>query len=273
MKFDYDQAWRDTMRLLGGNLGLLAVIAGIFFFVPYAALMIALPEMASFAQPDPTAGSEAMMAAMTDFYAEYWWVLLLLAVVQAIGMLAMLALLRRQANPTVGEALGAGFRSVLSYFAAQILLAAALMLAIMLLLAPAIATGSTGLAVIGGIAAMVLFLYVLIKFSLAAPVIAIEGALNPIAALQRSWTLTKGNSVRLFFFYMLLVVAFLVASAVVSMILSLIFALFGEGAALFGTAVSTSLINAVFIVLMVAVLAAVHGQLARISARGEPVEA
>lgn len=273
MKFDYDSAWRDTTRLLTGNFGLLAVIAGIFFFVPYAALMIALPGMASFAQPDPSVGTDAMMGAMMDFYAEYWWVLLTLAVVQSIGMLAMLALLRREGSPTVGEALGAGARSVVSYLAAQILQALGLVLAIMLLLAPAGVTGSTGLAVLGGIVAFVFCVYVVTKLSLAAPIIAIEGVLNPVTALRRSWALTKGNSVRLFFFYVLLVVAFLVASMVISLVFSLIFALMGEQAALFGTAVSTSLINAAMIVLMVAVLAAVHGQLARIGASGEPVEA
>ena len=32
MKFNLDTAWKDASRLLSRNLGLLAVVAGVFFF-------------------------------------------------------------------------------------------------------------------------------------------------------------------------------------------------------------------------------------------------
>ena len=44
--------------------------------------------------------------------------------------------------------------------------------------------------------------------------------MNPIAALGRSWRLTKGNSLMLFLFYVLLVLAILVVSFVVTMLMS-----------------------------------------------------
>lgn len=44
MKFDLDIAWKDTTRLFSENFSLLAVLAGVFFFVPYAVMMLAVPQ-------------------------------------------------------------------------------------------------------------------------------------------------------------------------------------------------------------------------------------
>ena len=46
MKFNLDTAWKDASRLLSRNLGLLAVVAGVFFFLPYAGVAMALPRWA-----------------------------------------------------------------------------------------------------------------------------------------------------------------------------------------------------------------------------------
>lgn len=272
MKFDYDQAWRDTTALLSANFGLLAVIAGMFFFLPYAALMIALPGMAAVAQPDAAASLDVMMAAMTDFYRDYWWLMLALGIIQGIGMLAMLALLRRRASPTVGEALATGAKTDLPYIGAQILQTLAIVIIASVLVGGASLTGSTALAFLLGLVALVLVLYLFTKLSLVAPVMAIEGVLNPIAALRRSWSLTKGSSVRLFFFYLLIFIAFTIVSAILSGVLSLAFALGGEEVALFGTAIVSALINSGFVLLIVGLLAAVHTQLARMRGAQETAE-
>ena len=273
MKFDLDTAWKDTTGLLSRNLGLLAVIAGVFFFLPYAGITIVLPEMANLETAQASGNFDAMMAAVTDLYSSYWWVFLILAIVQGIGLLSMLALVRRRANPTVGEALSTGARSVPSYIAAQLLQTALIVVVAILLVGIGAVTGLQALAALGGVIAFVVICYVVVKLSLAAPVIAIEGELNPVRALQRSWSLTRGNSIRLFFFYLLLIVAFLVLSAVVSLVLGLAFAFAGEQAALLGEAVISGLVNAVMIVVMVCVLAAVHTQLARlVTSRAESVE-
>lgn len=266
MKFDLDTAWKDATGLLRRNAGLLAVIAGVFFFLPYAAITVAVPEMKALAQAQASGNTEAMMAAVTDLYTAYWWAFLILAVVQGIGLLAMLALVRRRANPTVGEALATGTRSVASYIAAQLLQTLGLVLITVLLVA-VLGLGGRVLALVGALIAAVVVVYVLVKVSLVAPVIGIGGELNPIRALTRSWKLTSGNSLRLFLFYFLLLLAFLVISAVVSLVLGLLFALAGEQAALLGEAVISALINAGMIVILVCVLAAVHTQLVRLSER------
>ncbi len=265
MKFDLDTAWKDAMGLLSRNRGLLAVIAGVFFFLPYAALAIALPEMGDLEAAQASGNLDAMMGAINDLYASYWWVYLILAIVQGIGLLAMLALVRRRANPTVGQALSTGVKSVPTYIAAQLLQTALFAIVAGLLIGVGAVTGLPALAVLGGVIAFVVVCYIVTKLSLAAPVIAIDGELNPIRALQRSWALTRGNSIRLFFFYLLLLAAFVVLSIVISLVLGLAFAIAGEQAALLGEAVISGLLNAIMIVVIVCVLAAVHTQLGRLS--------
>lgn len=274
MKFDLDTAWKDATGLLSRNLGLLAVIAGVFFFLPYAGIALALPEMGELQKAQATGNAESMMAAVSALYVGYWWVFLILALVQGAGLLAMLALVRRRANPTVGEALATGARSVPSYIAAQLMQSALIVIVAMLLVGLGAVTGLQVLAALGGVIAFVIICYIVTKLSLAAPVIAIEGQLNPIRALQRSWSLTRGNSVRLFAFYLLLLVAFIVLSAVFSLVFGFVFALAGEQAALLGEAILSGFVNAAMIAITVCVLAAVHTQLDRLaSAPGETLEA
>ena len=270
MKFDLDTAWKDTMGLLSRNFGLLAVLAGVFFFLPYAGFMIAVPEMGAMQSAQAGGDFEVVMAAVTELYLEYWWVFLLLALIQGVGLLGMLALVRRRANPTVGEALATGARSVPSYMAAQLLQTALIVIVATLLLTVGALTGLSALAVLGGIIAFVITCYIVTKLSLAAPVIAIEGQLNPVKALQRSWSLTRVNSMSLFLFYLLLTDAFIVVSAVVSLVLGLVFALAGEQGALLGEAIVSGLLNAVMIVLMVCVMAAVHTQFSRLATAPQP---
>jgi membrane-anchored glycerophosphoryl diester phosphodiesterase (GDPDase) len=159
---------------------------------------------------------------------------------------------------------------VLSYIAAQLLQVALIVFVAVLLTAIGALTGLQALAVLGGIVAFVVTCYIVVKLSLVAPVIAIEGERNPVRALRRSWTLTRGQSFRLFLFYLLLLVAFMVLSVVITLVLGLPFALAGEQAALLGEGVLSGLVNAVMVVVAVCVLAAVHTQLARLGHERTP---
>lgn len=264
MKFDLDTAWKDTTSLLRETFSLLAVIAGVFYFVPYAAALLWIPGMSELINGEFDPNSDQMQAMVNDMFANYWWALLLLMIVQGIGMLAMLTMLRRHEKPTVAEAIGNGARSVASYFAAALLMGFGLGLLVTVLVAIPLATGIAALGVIGSIAALVLSCYVLTKLSLSSPVIAIEGQLNPLAALRRSWQLTKGNSVRLFFFYLLIVVAYLVISMLIGLVFMLVFALGGPESQEFGQAISSSLINAVAAIVSACLLAAVYRQFTRL---------
>lgn len=270
MKFDLDTAWKDATRLIRENLGLLAVIAGVFYFLPYLAALLWVPGMSELVMGQMDPDSDRMQAMVQALFADYWWAFLLLTLVQSIGLLSMLALLRRRANPTVAEAMAVGARSVLSYLAASILLGFLIAIVAIAVAAPGALAGMPVLVVIGVIAMVVIILYLFTKFSMVSPVIAVDGVLNPIEALKRSWKLTKGNSLRIFFFYALLMIAYFVISAVIGLVFSLLFALGGAEAQTFGNAFSSSLMNAIFAVVFIGVLAAVHAQLTRLGGTGTP---
>ena len=70
--------------------------------------------------------------------------------------------------------------------------------------------------------------------------------------------------------HLLLLVAFMVLSVVITLVLGLPFALAGEQAALLGEGVLSGLVNAVMVVVAVCVLAAVHTQLARLGHERTP---
>ena len=266
MKFDLDTAWKDTTTLVRDNLGLLAVLSGVFYFLPYFAALLWVPGMSELVTGQMDPNSDRMEAMVQAMFADYCWAFLLLTFVQGIGLLSMLALLRRRANPTVAEAITVGVRSVASYVAATILMGLLIGLAAVLIVMPGALSGLAVLTVIGVVVLVAAMFYLFTKFSMVSPVIAIDSVLNPLKALSRSWKLTKGNSIRIFFFYLLLMFAYFVISTVVSLVLSLVFALGGTDMRTFGNAFSTSLMQAVFAVVFIGVLAAVHAQLTRLKA-------
>lgn len=267
MKFDMGAAWNEAMRLIAANRQVVAIVAGVFFFLPYLAFMLLFMnqmealEASQIANPDPSAVGQAMLG----FYGQIWWVLLLMVVIQAIGMLGLLALLTDRSRPTVGEALAIGTKLFLPYLGAQLVVS--VVLGIIMLVPFAVgAAVSAAAGVLIGLIAVVALAYLFTKFMLVPPVIAIERETNPLGALGRSWRLTKGNSVRLFLFIFLLLVAIIVVGSVVSMVVGLVFALFGATGALIGQAIVSGLLNAVWVVIFLAVLAAIYRQLAGPSA-------
>ena len=258
MKLEMNRAWGQAMALIGANKDVVFVVAGVFFFLPYMVFLLAMPEMAALGDP---ATADAAFEQLGAFYADAWWAMLLISVLQGIGMLGLLALLTDHRRPTVGEALKIGASKILSYLAAYILLAIVAGMVAVLLIGGAGATGSLALGFTGFVAAFALAAYAFVKFSLVAPVLVKEGVANPITALQRSWRMTKGNSFRLFAFYFLLVIALFVLMMVISIVVGLVLALFGPGAQTFGSALLGSLMNALWATIFLAVLAAVHDQL------------
>lgn len=260
MKFDMSAAWNEAVRLVGANRQVVLIVAGVFFFLPYAALMMATGDQMAALEAGAGADPEAAMERMWAFYGSIWWMFLLITVVQGIGMLGLLSLLRDRSRPTVGEALAIGAKALLPYLAAYLLLGLSMALLIMVPVALG-AAGSVGMAVLAALIVFVALCYLYTKFSLVPPVMVIDRTLNPLAALGRSWRLTKGNSVRLFLFYFLLLVAVLVVGVVISMVVGLVFALAGPEAALIGNALVAALLNAVWATLFLAALAAVHRQL------------
>lgn len=263
IKLDMGKAWNDAVALLSANKDVVLIVAAVFFFLPNAIATLAMPQAtaeleamaAANAEPDP----QAMLDMMLAFYAEIWWIVALLAVFQAIGVLGLLALLTDTSRPTVGEALAFGAKALIPYIGAQLLGSFLIALVVGVL----IALGSLIAAAVGvllGLVGFVIAIYLYVKFSLVSPVIAIERKLNPFTVLRRSWDLTKGNSLRLFLFYLLLVVVLFVVTALASMLWA-IFGIMGEQAGLFASAIGGALVTMASVAIFLAVLAAVHRQL------------
>lgn len=263
MKLDLSAGWDGAIAMIRANREVVLVLAGVFFFLPYLAFSLFLPDMgvaeaSASEQPD----MDAIAGLIQDFYAEFWWALLLLALIQSVGAIASLAVLGDHARPTVGDAIRRGVMLLPTQLGAQIIAALAIFAPIVLAGAIGVATGSAALAGLLPLIALPVVIYIVVKFSLTSPAIAVDQMRNPLAALARSWRLTKGNSFRLFFFFLLLIVAFVVASTVLNLTIGLVLALLGEELQLIGLAITGALINAIFSVVAYAVLASVHQQLA-----------
>lgn len=45
MEFDMGRAWNDATARFGANFSLLAILGGVFFFIPSLVMFIALPDV------------------------------------------------------------------------------------------------------------------------------------------------------------------------------------------------------------------------------------
>lgn len=262
IKLDLGKAWEDAVAMLNANKDVVLIMAAVFFFLPGAISGIIAPEptelnamLASGAQPDPDEVANIFLA----YIADVWWIYLLASLFSAIGMLGLYALLRSTRRPTVGEAIAIAVKSLPTYIAVllltSVIFAIVIMVPIMLgaLISPAVAA----LLSLVGFAVMV---YVYVKLSLTSPIIAIDGVMNPLTAMIGSWKMTKGNSLRLFAFYMLLFLSIIVLSLLVNLLLSA-FAIFGDQIGLFAIAIGGSLFSMVTTSVLLAVVASAHRQL------------
>jgi len=262
MKLEMNLAWNDALRLLRLNRDVIAVVAGVFFFLPYFAFMLIAPDPMAGVSAAASSDTGAMLERLTAFYGQVWWVIVLILILQAVGMLGLIALLTDRRRPTVGEALKRGAGKALSYIAAYLLLGMAGTFALLALVAIASALGAGALAGLAVVVGIVVWLVLFVRLSLVPPILIKENVANPLTALGRSWKLTGGNGVRLFAFYVLLFVAYLVLLLVISMVLGALFGLLAPQAAHFGEALVESVLNALWVTGFLAVLSAVHAQFA-----------
>ena len=263
MTFDSNRAWKEASSAIAANREVLLALAGVFFVLPTIAFSLFFP------QPESAAGAapEQALATMREYYLTAAPYFIPVGLIQMGGTLAMLTLFTDRSRPTVSEAIRQGFLAVIPYFLAQLVLGIGIGVVAVVLLTLAGLTGATAAMVLAGIVLGVGLVYVGVKTSLVAPVVAVEHQRNPVAALRRSWALTKGNSARLALFYMLIVIVFVVivsiAMAIVGVVLAL---LIGGDTARLIAAVISAVLGGVFTLYFVAILASVHRQLAGPSA-------
>ena len=270
MTFDMNRTWSQSLALVKANFSLLSVIAGVFLLLPGALFYVALPELmnALATTQDP----DRMMAILEAHAGKLAGFGLLATIAQLIGYLGMIALMGDD-RPTVGEALRRAFAGLPTAVGATLLLVLvyvvvglALSVVLGLLAAGAGAVGGEGLAavivMIGVAAVMVAVLYIVTRFTLTTPAIVLDKLANPVTAMKRSWGLTRPHAMRIFGFFALLFVAYLVIAMLLGGVVGLIASALGGGAA---TALVNGLFNGVLgagvAMLFSAILTSMHQQL------------
>jgi len=260
MKFSMSEAWRDATAMMSANREVLLIVAGIFFLLPSLVLALTMPGLQETMLADP----ENAQAMMIELYAGFWWLLLLVVLAQIVGYLALLTLLRDTRRPTVGEALKAGLAALLPAIGFYVIVFVA---AVVVGVAVVALTVAVPALLIVAIPVMVIaMLYIAVKLMLVLPVIAIDKVSNPLSAIARSWRLTKGNSLRLFLFFLLLLIVYIVISIVIGMIVAALGLALGADTALLVNGIISGVLGAALTVVLVAVIAAIHRQLSGPSA-------
>lgn len=264
MRFDSNKAWQDAVQAVSANKDVLWALAGVFYVLPSFAFAVAFP------QPDPTAGAspEQLLAQLGTYYTTAAPFMLVTVVLQLLGTLSILTMMTDSRRPTVSEAIRIGAASVLPVLAAQLVIGLGLGLVAVVLLGLAGITGSTALVVVMTVMLLVVFLYLSLRTILVSPVVAVDGLRNPIAALRRSWDLTRDNVGALALFLVLLMIAVGVVFGIIMLVIGMILAvLTGPDTAKLIAALISSFLVAGMTVVFVGVIAAVHRQLA-----GPPAE-
>lgn len=271
MRFDSNRAWQEALASVSANRVVLIPLAGVFFLLPglASALFLSDVQESMLANLGNQAATEQLMQGALG---RIMSIGLISFVLQIIGYMALLALLTDRGRPTVGEALMIALKALPTLIGTVLLFFVAYLLSIVVFGMFAAALGA-----VSGLGAIVVALFLLffaaivysmVKLSLTLPVIVIDKELNPVAALLRSWRLTKGNSLRLFGFYLLLfVIYFVIILLVGELVMTVATLAAGKGviSLLIGGLVSGA-IGAVASVLLTAILASVHRQLAGPSA-------
>ncbi len=271
-------AWNDAVALLQRNREVMGIVAGVFFLLPGLVLAVLFAEQQVMAmnmlrtvlqgstlQPDDPALLNA---------APGWFLAVGLAAffIQLIGYLALLALMDEKRRPTVGEAIGTAFKCLLPligmvilFMAGYLVLGLGLGLVVGVLAGLSAATGSTALAAlvtfVAIVAMFVVIVYAMVRLSLVLAEMVLADKLNPLKAFAGSWRLTKGNSFRLFLFYLLLMIVYLVINMVLFSVLMGAASVFSGSTGGMIAGIISGLTGAAFAVLWTALMAAIWRQL------------
>ena len=250
------QAWVESAAFLRVERRLL---------VPLSLATLVLPAvMLSMVMPTGLGGAPLTMADRPEPGA--WMIVGLAALsVMLIGQLAI-SRLALGWHGSLAEAMRHGARRFLPMFAANLLLAVALLIPLILILT-IIQLGAPAAANAALLILAVPLLMLFIRASLSLPVAAAETT-GPVAILRRAFTLSRGTTFRLFGFALLFIVAAMVVAGAVSAVVgALVIAMLGKpeawtvSAALL--ALVGGLIQAVIVALWSVMLARIYAQLSK----------
>jgi hypothetical protein len=197
-ELDFTAAWNDAMSMLSAHREIVVAIAGVFVFLPQLVFGYMFPQPEFDAQ-----NSEKVLAQLIEWYGVIAPWVFLMGVISGIGLLAVNFIALNHTRPAAGDAIVFGAKHYLTLFVASILSMIAITIGLFLLIIPGV--------------------YLYVKFSQVRTVIAAENEFNPITALSRSWQVTKGNSLRIFGFTLIIAIVAGIAMLIVNLV-------FGNGA-------------------------------------------
>lgn len=261
MTFDMSRAWDQAAAMVHKNSRMVGLVAGVFFFLPVAAVLLTMPDFSQDPALNQSAGDpQAMSKMITAVLQEVWGRLLFAMLMQTVGMLALYRLLSDRTRPTVGEALRFGASALLPYIGASLLVQLIQTVAVGL---PTRLLQGTPVGATVGLLGLFVTVWLTIRFILTGPVVAIDRQFNPFKAVRRAWQMTAGHATRLLAFFILLIAAAVVLWLVGVLLFSLVFGLMGPEASRFGFVLVTSAAVAGYSALSGAVMVAIHRQLDR----------
>jgi Membrane domain of glycerophosphoryl diester phosphodiesterase len=191
-KLSLSVAWDEAKAVLARDGRLFLAVALALFVLPGLILNVTMPV----AEPGkfPPAGS-------------WMGVALVAGLISLVGQLAVLRL-AMEPHVAVGEAIVHGLKRLLPYVAATLCWLAPILIAGTLLygILEANQAKPSVVAALALIALCVLFAFLAVRLMLSSPVASAEN-IGPIAILQRSWQLSRGNWWRLFAFLLLFGIA------------------------------------------------------------------
>jgi len=265
-KFDMGAAWDDSMVLLRSHLPLTGTIAAVFLFLPNLALSWFGP-----APIEPAAGAsmDQILAAFRQMGREMLPYQILIGVIAAVGGVGILRLWLSRTGTSVGDALIFALKMVPTMIAVQLLLIVLLALAAMILLVPGVALGGVGgglLLLVGLILFAGLAAYFWGRFAVISPIIADQTVYNPLAAVQGSLAVTKGNGWRIFLFMFLVIVVFVIAALIIGGVIGIV-AGSGEGAGRMVVGFVEAFVGMIGSLVSLAITGAVYRQLSMTGAQ------
>ena len=260
MQFDMNRTWSQATAMISVHWQYLALIAGIFFLLPNLAMVVVMPDMMGTLLA-PGDDPEVMMTQLSSQILPLMVVVLVGSLFSVVGYAAMVSLLGHE-RPTVGEALGSAVRAlptligcllvgIVGYMAFAVV--GALVVGV-IGAALSFVIGEVGSALIGVVLLVLLLAFVLVRFVLVTPAVMLDGNRNPLAAFGRSWKLTRPAQRRIFGFFMLLMIAYLVLSM-------LLFSIVGLTGNLFVIGLFNGLAGAGAGIVLTAVIVSIHQQL------------
>jgi hypothetical protein len=232
MNFDMNTVWSRAIELVRDNFQLLIVIAGVFLLLPTMATYLLIPDFQNLI--DPTADQAALEQQISAMIGPLVSVGVVSMVFQFAGYGAMVALMG-DTRPTVGQALGTGFKIVPSVFAVMILFIIAYFIGAMIIALPiTLIAGLAGIPALSFIAVIFVLLFVvwlMARMSLSMPALVLGETLNPFTAVTRSFKLTGPKQWSILLFWGVLLAVYVVIALLLTGIFGLVAALIGSGTA------------------------------------------